>query len=139
MIGRILTAALAASALAGCVNAGKEVTAQQMAQFSAGKSTYKDVQAALGNPTTTFFLPDGTTTVVYSFSTAYADPVTYIPVAGPFISSDLVTHESAAVFRFNRSNVLSSKATSKSYVGTDVGLTVAGAMGLAPEVAPMAD
>jgi len=126
MIGKVLAAVVTASALTACVSAGTEVTSQQMAQFSEGSATYKDVAAALGDPTTTFYLPNGGTTIVYSFSTAYAPAETYIPIAGPFVARDLVTRESAAVFRFNSSGVLASKAMSNTYVGTDVGLTDVG-------------
>jgi hypothetical protein len=123
MIGRMMVTVMAASALAACVSAGTEVTPQQMAQFSEGTATYEDVTKSLGDPTTTFYLPNGGTTIVYSFSTAYAPAQVYIPFAGPFIAPDLNTRESAAVFRFNGGGVLASKAMSNTYVGTDVGLT----------------
>jgi hypothetical protein len=125
MISRIVATFSAVAALAACVPAGTEVTEQQMSQFSPGHATYQDVRAAFGEPTTTFVLLNGDVTVIYSYSVAYARPETYVPIIGPFIG-DMNSRESAAVFRFNASKVLTSKAMSTSYIGTDVGLTAAG-------------
>ena len=136
MIGRLMATMVMASALAACVSAGTEVTPEQMAQFPEGRATYQEVAKALGDPTTTFYLPNGGTTIIYSYSTAYAPPQVYIPIAGPFIANDLVTRESAAVFRFNGAGMLTSKATANSYIGTEVGLTDTGAGG--PKLTPPA-
>lgn len=72
--------------LTGCAASGVQVTDQQVQGFQVGKSTYADVVATLGEPTTVTSSSDGNRTAVYSYSSFASRPQNFIPYIGPLIS-----------------------------------------------------
>jgi hypothetical protein len=55
--------------LVGCAAAGVKVSEQQAQSFKVGGSTYNDVVATLGAPTTTTLNADGTRIAAYNYET----------------------------------------------------------------------
>ena len=82
-----IAAALLCLSLLGCsVSNGHALTEAQIKQFSPGRSTRAEVQAALGPPSSAETNSDGTTTLTYQWGTNTAAGQSYIPLVGPFIA-----------------------------------------------------
>jgi outer membrane protein assembly factor BamE (lipoprotein component of BamABCDE complex) len=67
-IAFLLPVAIVSACVAGCATSGREVTEAQLAAFTPGTSTYGDVMAQLGKPTTMTLSSDGTRMLIYSFA-----------------------------------------------------------------------
>src|SRR6266850_1549897 len=94
----IQVVALAAT-LSGCAASGVQVTEQQAQGFQVGRSTYAEVVAALGDPTTVNSSSKGDRTAVYSYSAISSRPQNFIPYIGPWVSG-YDTKSSAVTFVF---------------------------------------
>jgi len=112
----------AALGLAACASTGVQVTEQQTQSFKVGTSTYADVVAKLGNPTTTNLSSDGTRTAVYSYSAFQQRPENFIPYIGPLIAgADMKSSE--VTFTFDKKGVLTSTSSSQSQQGAGQNLS----------------
>jgi hypothetical protein len=126
---RIVVLIALALLVANCAAGGVQVTEQQAKGFQVGKSTYADVVAALGEPTTTTMSSNGNRVAIYSYAAMQARPQNFIPYIGPFISG-YDTKSSAVAFTFNARGVLAETSSSQSNVG--IGANLAAGTVLAP-------
>ena len=78
----ILSAAL--MAMTACTTAGRPIDHERAAAFVPGKTTYQEVVAALGPPTSSMTAPNGRLTIAYSHLVYRTSPATFIPVVGLF-------------------------------------------------------
>ncbi|MDE2466158.1 MAG: outer membrane protein assembly factor BamE [Alphaproteobacteria bacterium] len=110
-----------ASALAGCVSAGTQVTEQQAQQFKKGITTESQVIAKLGSPTTTTIKDDGTRVDTYVFTHATPNAVDFVPVVG-LLAGGAHGKSTQVAFTFNKSGVLQSYASTTSNVDMHTGV-----------------
>jgi outer membrane protein assembly factor BamE (lipoprotein component of BamABCDE complex) len=108
--------------LVACVASGVKVTEEQASQFRPGESTYQDVVAALGKPTTVTVLANGNRIAAYSYVHSQARPAAFIPVVGPLVGGADSTSNSV-VFTFDRNNILVGHSSSETNIGTGTNLT----------------
>lgn len=89
----------------GCATVGKEVSADQAAQFEKGKTTKAEIIAKLGPPTGQSTIGDGRETISYAFMKYQTRPETFIPLVGIFVGGADVRN-SSVTYVFNASGVL---------------------------------
>ena len=107
--------------ISGCASSGVQVTEQQAQAFKVGKSTYSEVIASLGEPTTTSVASFGNRVATYSYTASATRLQNYIPYIGQYISgSD--TKSSAVSFTFNPSGVLTAMNSTQTNVGSGTDL-----------------
>ena len=113
-------AAMGALLLAGCVSSGVQVKEEQLSSFEAGKTTLPQVVAALGQPTNTTVLSDGSRMLGYSYVQAQARPASFIPFIGPMVGgADAKTN--TVTLSFDRGGVLKSYTSTASESGVGTG------------------
>jgi len=118
---RNLIFSLCALALAGCVASGVKVDEKQLSGFQKGKTTYSDVIAQLGTPTSSTLRSDGVRTVAYSYVQAQARPESFIPIVGAF-AGGADSRASFVVLVFDADGVLTSFTSSTAQYGMGTGL-----------------
>ncbi|WP_153012897.1 hypothetical protein [Pseudacidovorax intermedius] len=128
---RLLIAALAAAALAGCAASGVRVTDDQVAHFQRGVTTKAEVLQALGKPTMQMRMGDGTSMVIYSFAEVAVRPATFIPVVGAF-AGGADSRSNTMTLRFDAAERLVDTTSSATETGTGRGAS-------AGPVAPVSD
>jgi hypothetical protein len=74
-----------ALAVTGCASAGTKIDPNAVAAFQKGRTTIADAEAALGDPSATTTLSNGTTSLVYSYAQSSVRAATFIPVVGAFV------------------------------------------------------
>jgi hypothetical protein len=99
--------------LAGCASAGVKVSEQQAESFKAGTSTYNDVVAALGPPTSTTLNSDGSRIAAYSYNSIRSQPQNFIPYLGPLVAG-YDRQSSAVTFTFAQNGVLTGTTSTQS-------------------------
>lgn len=109
-------------AVGGCMSTGVRVSEQEATSFTVGKSTYADVVAALGEPTTTTIDTSGVRVAVYAYSAMQQRPENFIPYIGPFIAG-VDTKSSQVTFVFDRDGILRSTSSSQSQAGAGANLS----------------
>jgi len=114
--GRWAGACLLAISLSACASAGVQVSENEAESFTVGKSTYSDVVAKLGNPTTSTLNPDGTRVAEYSYTAMQERPESFIPYIGGLIGG-MDTKSNSVVFTFNKDGMLLSVSSSQSQEG----------------------
>lgn len=102
--------------LAGCASTGVHVSEEQAQAFQVGRSTYADVVAALGEPTTSTVAANGTRVIVYSYSAVQSRPQNFIPYIGPLVAG-YDTKSSAVTLMFDARGVLANSTSSQTNVG----------------------
>jgi predicted PurR-regulated permease PerM len=107
--------------LAGCAASGVQVSEQQAQSFQVGRSTYADVVATLGEPTTSTVSSNGQRMAIYSYAAVQARPQNFIPYIGSLVAG-YDTTSSAVVFMFDQRGVLASTSSTKSGMGTGANL-----------------
>jgi hypothetical protein len=122
---RIVGVVVFAAALAGCASSGVQVTQEQAQSFQVGKSTYGDVVASLGPPTTTTMTSVGQKFAVYSYAAVSSRPQNFIPYIGPLVSG-YDTKSSAVTFTFDARDVLTNMTSTQSNLGTGANLAAGG-------------
>jgi len=121
MNSRLLVALLSVG-LIGCAATGVRVDESQLSHFQKGKTTYAEVVAALGQPTTTSVLSDGRRLALYSYAEAQARPETFIPIIGPLVGG-ADTRSSMVSFQFDEAGILQSYSSSQSQYGSAMGFS----------------
>jgi hypothetical protein len=116
-IGSVASAFALAVMLSACAASGVQVTEQQAQGFQIGKSTYADVVAALGEPTSVNSSSKGERVAVYSYSAVSSRPQNFIPYIGPLISG-YDTKSSAVTFNFDSRGVLRDTTSSQNNMGS---------------------
>ena len=91
---------ICATILGGCAASGVQVTDQQAQEFQVGKSTYADVVAALGEPTSMTLSSGRGRVAVYSYSAVSSRPQNFIPFIGRLVAG-YEKKSSAVVFVFD--------------------------------------
>lgn len=125
---KILTLLLLLS-MSRCASSGRPIDPAKVASFEPGKTTYSEVVAALGPPTTIRMMVGGATIIAYGHSTMQMNPATFIPVVGLFAASADMHTESVS-FMFDREGVMTNNLFApKSSTGTPA----AGAMPTPPK------
>lgn len=130
---RVVAIFCLASLLAACAAAGVKVSEQQAQAFRVGSSTYSDVVAGLGPPTSTSLSSNGTRTAIYSYASVRSQPQNFIPYVGGLVAGyDRQT--SAVVFTFDQNGVLTNTTSTQTGIGAGANLA-AGANAAQPNSA----
>ena len=95
-------------ALAGCATSGVEITDAKMATIEKGRTTYAELVAQLGAPTTSTVAEDGSRVAIYSF--AKGNSAALIPVVGLF-AGDFKVDATRTTFTFDAAGVLRDYST----------------------------
>lgn len=114
--------------LSGCAASGVQVTEQQSQGFQVGKSTYAEVVAGLGEPTTVNSSSKGERVAVYSYSAISSRPQNFIPYIGPWVSG-YDTKSSAVTFVFDSKGILKETTSSQSNMGAGANLAAGSPQG----------
>jgi len=121
VLRNFIRAAAVCAALSACASAGTKVDPSTAQQFQKGSTTYSEVVAALGEPTTVTTASDGKKTAAYSYAKTTVRPESFIPYVGAFVGgADVKT--SAVIFRFDGADKLIDFSTSVSNTGAGYGL-----------------
>ena len=113
------------SLLVGCAASGVKVDEQQAQSFKVGRSTYSDVVAALGPPTTSTVASNGERTAAYDYSSMRSQPQNFIPYIGPLVAG-YDTQSSSVAFTFDKRGILTGTTSSQSGMGTGANLAAGG-------------
>jgi len=124
----LLAVALISAVLAGCAASGAKVSEQQLAQLKVGETTWGDMVAVLGQPTSSSFTSQGTRMAMYSYAQVSTRPETFIPFVGAFVGGADVKSNGVALM-FGKDGKLASYSGHSSALGTGMGA----ASGVAPE------
>lgn len=108
--------------LVGCASSGVKVTEQQAEAFKVGSSTYSDVVASLGEPTSNTVSSNGTRVAVYNYASMRSQPQNFIPYIGPFVAG-YDNQSSSVTFNFDPRGVLT--GTSSTQAGMGIGANLA--------------
>jgi hypothetical protein len=98
---------LATSALAA------DVTAEQVTAFRPGVSTYKDVVASFGSPSSENVLSDGSRTITYVSVRSHVRAVTLVPIIGLLIGGAKSTISTASFAFGSDGRLMQSSSSSK--------------------------
>ena len=115
MRGTLLIAVALLSA--GCTATGVQVTEQQAQAFQVGRSTYAEVVASLGEPTSMTSSSKGDRVAVYAYSAVSERPQNFIPYIGPLVAG-YDTKSSAVTFVFDQRGVLKETYSAQNRVGS---------------------
>jgi hypothetical protein len=110
-----------AGLLTSCAASGVKVSEQQAEAFKVGSSTYSDVVATLGEPTSTTVAANGTRTAAYNYASMRSQPQNFIPYIGPLIAG-YDSQSSSVSFTFDQRGVLTGTSSSQSGMGTGANL-----------------
>ena len=115
-VNAVVAGLVIAFVLSACASAGVRVSEQEAESFVVGKSTYGDVVAKLGDPTTTTVNPDGTRVAEYSYTAIQQRPESFIPYIGGLIGG-ADTKSNSVTFTFDKNNLLLATSSSQSQMG----------------------
>ena len=117
---RWMIACSAALMLAACVASGVRVTEEQVSELEKGRTTYNEVLAKFGPPTSNTLISNGTRVISYSYVQVQARAESFIPYIGPFVGgSDAKTN--IVSLTFAPDGVLQNFVSSSSQRGTGFG------------------
>src|SRR5262249_623656 len=106
----------------GCFATGAQVNEQQLATFEKGRTTYSEVVATLGTPTSQSLDAEGDRSASWFYFESKARPETFIPIVGPFIGgADSKTN--IVVMYFDQRGVLTNFTSNSSQLGSGRGLS----------------
>jgi outer membrane protein assembly factor BamE (lipoprotein component of BamABCDE complex) len=107
--------------LAGCVSSGTQVTEQQAAQFQKGVTTEAQVTAKLGAPDSTTRNDDGSRIDSYTYISASANAVDFIPYVGLLAGGSTGKYTTVA-FIFDSAGVLKGYTSTSGKSDVNTGL-----------------
>lgn len=107
--------------LVGCASSGTKVSEQQAEAFKVGSSTYSDVVAALGEPTSTTVATNGTRIAAYNYTSIRSQPQNFIPYLGPLVAG-YDNQSSSVTFTFDPRGILTASTSTQSGTGTGANL-----------------
>lgn len=111
-----LATILALTACGG--SSGTLVQPQQVSDFATGRTTYEQVVARLGTPSTVKASSDGSRTASYTHASVRARPESFIPLVGGFVGgADSTAH--TVNFAFDRKGVLTGTDTQDTVIGSN--------------------
>ena len=91
---------------------GKRIDGTKIGEIKKGRTTRTEVISLFGNPENITNSADGTTVFTYSFASAGATPVSYIPVIGLFAGGMNIENESLLI-TFDENNTVKDYTYSK--------------------------
>lgn len=97
----------------GCASVGTPIDKAQFSTLERGKTTYADVIATFGKPSSVTVMDDGEKTVAYTHAESRIKAATFIPVVGLFAGGVDATSDSV-LLTFNKNDILTKKSTSTS-------------------------
>jgi hypothetical protein len=106
----------------------REITADDVSQFKVGVTTYSDVAARLGKPSSVSVMSNGTRIVAYVGFKSHVKAATFIPIVGLF-AGGATGDTSVATFAFGPDGVLQSSSATNAQVDCSVGIISAGCQG----------
>jgi hypothetical protein len=121
--------------LGGCAASGVQVTEQQARAFQVGRSTYTEVVAALGEPTSMTSSSVGGRVAIYSYSAVSSRPQNFIPYIGPFVAG-YDEKSSTVTFVFDERGVLKETHSAQDNLGTGRNLAATSPRGGANPLMP---
>jgi hypothetical protein len=98
-----------------------KVSEQQAESFKVGVSTYSDVIATLGSPTSTSLDAKGNRTAAYNYSSVRSQPQNFIPYIGPLVAG-YDNQSSAVSFAFDSRGVLTAMTSQQAGAATGTNL-----------------
>ncbi len=134
-IACVVTAGIMAGVLASCASSGVQVTEQQAQAFKVGQSTYPEVVATLGEPTSVTSSSNGNRVAVYSYAAVASRPQNFIPYIGPWVSG-YDTKSSAVTFVFDSKGVLRETSSTQNNLGSGANLAATNPQGGANPLMP---
>ncbi len=108
--------------LSGCAASGVHVSQNQVSGFEKGKTTYDQILAELGTPTTKTLDSSGHTQISYVYSEYQTRPETFIPYVGAFVGG-ADSRTNITIFEFNKTGVLKDYSFSETAIGTATNLS----------------
>jgi hypothetical protein len=99
--------------LVGCAASGVKVSEQQAESFKAGTSTYNDVVASLGPPTSTTLNSDGSRIAAYNYVSVRSQPQNFIPTINR-LAAGYDKEASSVTFAFDQRGVLTGTTSTQS-------------------------
>jgi hypothetical protein len=99
--------------LVGCAASGVKVSEEQAESFKAGTSTYNDVVATLGPPTSTTLNPDGTRIAAYNYASVRSQPQNFIPIINR-LAAGYDRENSSVTFAFDQRGILTGTTSTQS-------------------------
>jgi hypothetical protein len=119
---------IVAALLGGCTASGVQVTEQQAQAFQVGRSTYAEVVAALGEPTSVTSSSSGGRVAVYSYQAVSSRPQNFIPYLGVLVAG-YDTRSSAVAFGFDARGVLMETNSRRNNIGSGANLAAGAPQG----------
>ncbi len=116
---RFLPLALA-TIITACAATGVKVDPSQTASFKPGQTTYAEVIAKLGPPTSQTQIGTGQRFISYTYARSAARPETFIPIVGAFVGG-ADTQAQSVMFRFDANGVLVDTTSSSHQMGSGTG------------------
>ena len=116
----VLIAAICVS-LTACMSSGIKVDNNKMSEFKAGKTTYSDVIASLGNPSQTTVSASGIKTISYVYMSVQSRPENFIPYVGAFVGG-VDSEHSVVTMSFDKSGILKDYNATNGAAGSGYGL-----------------
>jgi hypothetical protein len=107
--------------LSGCVSTGVKVDENQLTSFQKGQTTYAQVVARLGSPTSATLLPDGRRMIMYTYVQAQARPESFVPIVGAFVGG-ADSRSNVVSLTFDQNGVLETYSSTASQYGAGTGL-----------------
>jgi len=102
------------------MSTGTKVDTAQIQQFQKGATTYDQVVAALGDPTSVSTASDGKKAAVYSYAQSKIRPESFIPYVG-LVAGGADVKSTAVVFRFDANERLVDYSSTMSNAGAGYG------------------
>jgi len=93
--------------LTSCAATGTKVEADRLTQFERGKTTYHEVVAALGKPTSMTLAADGSRQVIYSYTQNQMKWENFVPIVAMF-SQGATAETTTVTLDFDPTGVLMS-------------------------------
>ncbi len=118
--------------LTACAASGVHVSEAQMSSFQKDKTTYEQLVAELGNPTSKTIDSFGNTDIIYVYSEYQTRPETFIPYVGAFVGGG-DSRTNIASFKFNKVGILQDYSFSETALGTASNLSA----GIQPDRVPV--
>jgi len=99
---------------------GAQVSEQQLASFEKGKTTYAQVVANLGQPTSQTTSSEGSRIATWTYFESKARASTFIPIVGPFVGG-ADSRSNVVQMRFDQAGILEGYTDTASQFGSGTG------------------
>ena len=109
-------------ALTSCYAMGTKVETDRLTQFERGKTTYYDVVAALGKPTSMALAADGSRQLTYSYSQSQLKWENFVPGLAMF-AQGTTAETSQVTLEFDPQGILTSYTATEGQSTTGTGFT----------------